>query len=135
MKTVRTSEELGKAIKAQEEFIYIEGDLKRKIVRLKATGKIAWGIAGASIASAVALYLATPAVTVATAPAAGVGGAISFTGSATAATAAITILGVKATWVAVSVAVAAGGYGAIRSLRDGYSIISKDEKGLMLKRK
>jgi len=132
MKTVRTSEELGKAIKAQEEFIYIEGDLKRKIVRLKATGKIAWGIAGASIASAVALYLATPAVTVATAPAAGVGGAISFTGSATAA---ITILGVKATWVAVSVAVAAGGYGAIRSLRDGYSIISKDEKGLMLKRK
>ena len=57
MKTVRTSVELGKAIKAQEEFIYIEGDLKRKIVRLKATGKIAWGIAGASIASAVALYL------------------------------------------------------------------------------
>ena len=27
MKTVRTSVELGKAIKAQEEFIYIEGDL------------------------------------------------------------------------------------------------------------
>ena len=31
MITVKTSEELGKALKEKEEYIYIEGDLKNKI--------------------------------------------------------------------------------------------------------
>lgn len=135
MKTVKTSEELGKAIKAKEEYIYIEGDLRKRIIRIKATGKIAWAVAGTSVAAAVGLYLATPVATATTAPAAGTGGVISFTGSATAATVATTVLGIKATWVAISVAIAAGGFGAISSLRDGYTIERKDANGMMLKRK
>lgn len=135
MKTVRTSKELGIAIKNNEDYIYVEGDLKNKIIRIKATGKIAWGIAGASIAIAVGLYLATPAVTAVSAPAAGVGGAISFTGSAAAATAAITVLGFNATVVAITVAVSAGGFAGIQSLRDKYTIVSKDDNGVIMKRK
>lgn len=36
----KTSEELGKAIKNQEEFIEIEGDLRNKVIRIKAAGKV-----------------------------------------------------------------------------------------------
>lgn len=42
MKTVKTSKELGEAIKSNEDYIYVEGDLKNKVIRIKATGKIAW---------------------------------------------------------------------------------------------
>ena len=68
MKTVKTAKELGLAIKNEESYIYVEGDLKNKVLIIKATGKIAWVIAGGSIAAAIALYLATPAATVASAP-------------------------------------------------------------------
>ena len=132
MKTVRTSKELGKALKNNESYIYVEGDLKNKIIRIKIAGRLAWAVAGASIATAVALYLASPAATITTG---GVGGAISFTGSATAATVASTILGIPATTVAISIAVAAGGFGAITSLRNNYIIERKDSNGMLLKKK
>lgn len=130
---VKTSKELGKAIKNKEDVIIVEGDLKKRIIRIKATGKVAWAIAGASVAAAVTLYVITPAASVASAPAAGVGGAISFTGSVGAATAAYTILGIKATWVAIGTAVASGGIGGITTLRDKYTIVKKEDNSITLK--
>lgn len=135
MKTVKSAKELGEAIKNKEEYIYIEGDLKNRIIKIKATGKIAWAIAGVAIASAVGLYLSAPATAVVTAPAGGVGSVVSFGGSAAAAGAATTILGINATAVAMSVAIAAGGIGAINLLRDDYKIVRNDNKGMLLERK
>jgi hypothetical protein len=135
MRTVRTATELGKAIKEKEDYIYIEGDLKNKVVRIKAVGTTAWILAGGSLATAIALYLATPATTVVSAPVGGIVGAIPFTGATTAAAAAITILGLPAVTVAITIGMAAGGYGAITAMRDKYSIESKSDNGIILKKK
>lgn len=135
MRTVRTATELGKAIKEKEDYIYIEGDLKNKVVRIKAVGTTAWIIAGGSIATAIALYLATPATTAASAPVGGIVGAIPFTGATTAAAAAGAILGLPSVAVAITVGIAAGGYGAITAMRDKYSIESKSDNGIILKKK
>jgi len=132
METVRTAKELGVALKKNESYIYVEGDLKNKIIKIKLAGKLAWVVAGGAIAAAVALYIATPAATVATA---GAGGLVSFTGSATAATAAVTILGLPATVVAITIAVTAGGYASLSSLRDEYEIVKKESNGILLKKK
>jgi len=102
MKTVRTFKELAEALKSSESYIYVEGDLKNKIVRIKATERVASGGIGSSI---------------------------------TAATVATTILGIPATTVAISVAVAAGGFAAITSLRNNYTIEKKETNGILLRKK
>lgn len=135
MRTVKTATELGNAIKEKEDYIYIEGDLKNKVTRIKAVGTTAWIIAGGSLATAIALYLATPATTAVSSPVGGIAGAIPFTGATTAAAAAVTILGLPAVVVAITVGVAAGGYGAITAIRDKYSIESKSDNGIILKKK
>ena len=45
---VKTSKQLGQAIKEEKETIEIEGDLAAKVIRIKATGKVAWGVAAAA---------------------------------------------------------------------------------------
>lgn len=135
MKTVKTAEELGMAIKDEEDYIYVEGDLKNKVLRIKATTSVAWVIAGGAIAAAITLFLATPATIVGTAPLGGAGGVISFTGATTAAATAVTILGLPAVTVAISIGVAAGGYGAITKMRDKYSVETKSDKGIILKKR
>lgn len=135
MKTVTTAKELGKAIKENEDYIYVEGDLKNKVLRIRATGKVAWIVAGGSIATAIALYLATPAATAVSAPAGGIVGAIPFTGATTAAATAVTIIGLPAVTVAITVGIAAGGYGAVTALRDKYTIESKSDSGITLRKK
>ena len=55
MVTVRTAKELGQALKSNEHYIYVEGDLKNKIIRIKAVGKIAWILAIGSLATAISL--------------------------------------------------------------------------------
>lgn len=131
---VKTSKELGQAVKAEKETIEIEGDLAAKVIRIKATGKVAWGVAAAALGIGVFAIVHTPHATVATAPAGGVGGAISFTGGAVSTGAAGAILG-PAAITAITVAVAAGGIGALTSLRDKYKIDSKGKNKLILKRK
>ena len=140
MKTVKTAKELGLAIKSNEEYIYVEGDLKNKVIRIKATGKIAWALAAGSLAAAITCYLAIPATTTVSTTVAGpagtiVGSAIPFTGSAVASTVVASALGIKATAVAIGIGVACGGVGGVISLRDKYKIESKSDKGIILKRK
>lgn len=136
MKTVTTSRDLGQAIKNGEQEIRVEGDLCKRVIKIRSVKPIFWGIVAGSIAAGVALLLATPAVTVATAPVGGIGGVISFKGSIAVSSAAATILGIKATIVALGVAVGAGGgTAALVKLRDNYSVDKKNSNCIVLKKK
>ena len=129
--TCTTEKELAKAIKSKEEEILIEGDLTKDVFRIKATGKVAWAVCAGSLAAAIAFYIVTPAATVAATPA---GGGALFVGGTTMTAVAATALG-SAVVPAVLIGVAAGGIGALTTLRKKYKIIEKGEKYLKLKRK
>lgn len=100
----------GKALHEEKDSIEIEGDFAKKVIRIKATGKVVWGILIGSLAIAIPLVIVTVAsggtATPATAPVImGVMGP------------SIAALGVGATYSAVSIAtgaaIAAGGVSAI----------------------
>lgn len=131
---VRTSKELGQAIKEEKDTIEIYGDLATKVIRIKATGKVAWGVAAAALGIGVFLIIHTPQATIATAPVGGTGGPISFTGGAVSTGAAGAILG-PATITALSVAVTAGGVGALTTLRNKYKIANKSNHHVTLQKK
>ncbi|MDG5853126.1 hypothetical protein [Clostridium beijerinckii] len=121
-KIVRDSKGLGEALKNSESEIIIEGDLKNKVVRIKAKGAVAWVIAIGAIGIAVAATLVAP-----------ITGGTSEVASLAAAPAAISVLGVSTATAAVGIAVAAGGIGALNDLRD-YRIIENNDKRLVLRR-
>ena len=127
----KTSEELGKAIKNQEEFIEIEGDLKNKVIRIKATGKVAWGVCAVALGAAIVSYMSAPAATVVATP---VGGQMLLASGITATLAATTALGTAA-MPAVIIRVTAGGIGALNTLRDKYKIVEKNSNCIKLQRK
>ena len=56
----RTAKEFAEAVKNNEEYITIEGDLKNGVLRIKATGKVAWGVCVASLAVAIAAVAVAP---------------------------------------------------------------------------
>jgi len=117
---VKTEEELGEALKEEPDTIEVEGDLKNKVFRIKATGKVAWAIAIASIGIAVAILMSTG----------GVGAPVSsFIGAG-----AVSILGLPTAISAVSIAVAGGGVGALNTLRK-YEITESRGNKLVLRRK
>lgn len=133
-KHCKNPKELAEAIKNGEDSIVVEGDLKNKIIRIKVTGKLSWSVCAVALGAAIMFYIATPEATVATAPAGGAGGAISFTGGVVATTAAATTLG-SAVFPAVAIGVAAGGIGALNTLRDKYDIVEKNSNYIKLKKK
>lgn len=120
--TVRNDKELGKALKNSENQIIIEGDLSKKVIRIKATGTVAWAIAIGAIGFAVASVIAAPAT----------GGTSVAVASLTAPAAAAT-LGVSTTASAIGIAVAAGGVGALNSLRS-YKVVEKSDRRVVLKK-
>ena len=122
--TVNTEEELGKAIKNDEDAIEVEGDLIKKVVRIKATGSVAWGIAIGAIAVAVIAVLSSPAT-------AGTG---LVAAPALVAPAAGALGGMGIAVSAVSIAVAGGGVAVLNKLRD-YEIVSNTKEKLVLRRK
>lgn len=129
-KHCKTEKELGEAIKNKEDTIYIEGDLKNKVIRIKATGKVAWGVCAASLTVAILSYMATVPTAAVNPPAAGAHalvGTISVGVSST-------VLGTAAL-AAVLIGAAAGGIGGLTSLRDRYKIAEKNDNYLVLKRK
>ena len=119
---IRTEKELGEALKSDQDRIEIEGDLTRKVIKIKATGRVAWVIAGGAIAVAVVAVLATPAT-----------GGVSNVAHFMAAPAAAATLGVSATGSAIAIAVAAGGIGALNKLRR-YSLEKNSDGSITLKR-
>lgn len=119
---VKNEKELGEALKEGVDTIVVEGDLKNKVVRIKATGKVAWAIAIGAIAVAVTAILTTPATV-------GTSEAVAFA----VAPAAIGILGPSTTIAAIGIAVTAGGIGALNSLRK-YKIVEHSNNRIVLKR-
>lgn len=128
-KTCKTSKELGEALNNNEAYIEIEGDLANKVMRIKATGKAVWGVCAVALGAAITLGI----VAVATTPVPPLGGAsLGFAGVA--AVPVVTVLGPAAA-TAVAIGVAAGGIGALNTLRDKYKIIKKEERHIILQRK
>ncbi len=125
----RTAKEFADAVKNNEENITVEGDLKNGILRIKATGKVAWGVCAGSLAVAITLcIMAGPAMIVPPA-----GGQALVGGGAAAAIAAAT-LG-QAVVPAIAIGVCAGGIGVLNTLRDQYKIVNKNDKSITLRRK
>ncbi|SMF95687.1 hypothetical protein SAMN02949497_3061 [Methylomagnum ishizawai] len=112
-------DDLGKALKNKQDTIEIEGNLKEKVLRIKATGSVCWAIAIGAIGIAVTVLLTTGGTGVAVSGLVGVG--------------AVSVLGMPTAISAVSIAVAAGGIGSLNSLRK-YKILNQNDGRLILKR-
>lgn len=123
--------EVAKAVESKQDEIFIEINLGKKVLRIKAIGKIAWAVCAASLAAAIAFFIATPAATAALTPAGG--GAAALAGMAFAAPA-VAALG-SAVVPAILIGVSAGGIGALTTLRDKYKVVEKTDKYIKLKRK
>ena len=118
MRTVKTEEEYADAINSREDSIEIVGDLRNKVIKIKAIGSIAWGIAFAAIVVAVGMAMSGVGVPVA----------------AASAFAATTVLGISTTTAAIAIAVAAGGTAVLTVTRDDYRIVEQNSKHVILKR-
>ncbi len=120
--TIQTEKELADAINRGEDTIEITGDLAKKTVRIRATGKVAWAVAFAAIGLAVYAAISTPVTGGSSAPIAGI-----------TAVGAVGILGGAATYSAIAIAIA-GGISSLTKLR-GYKEVSRTEGKLILRRK
>lgn len=116
---ISKEEDLAKALEQGQDSIEIEGDLAKQVVRIKATGTVAWAVAAGAIGVAVVLAVGSGG---AAAPASAVVGA-----------AAVGTLGFSAAAAAVAIAVAAGSVGVLTTLRS-YDIVSQSDDRLILKK-
>ena len=128
--TVKTPKELGKALKGKADEILIEGDLKKKVIRI--TGKVAWLVAIGAIAAAVAAIIASGGL--ALVPGAALATPAIWGSGAALAAPAVGILGFPTTVAAISIAIAAGGVGVLNKLRK-YKVVERGENRLVLRRK
>lgn len=119
----KTAKEFADAVKNNEEKIVIEGNLKDGVLRIKATGAVAWGVCIASLAVAITAIALAPA-----------GGGAPAGAAFVMATPAAATLG-AAVVPAVAIGVCAGGVGVLNTLRDKYKIVEKTDKYITLKRK
>lgn len=132
MKTVTTAADLGKAIKNGENEIAIEGDLAQKVIRIKATGNVAWAIALGAVTIGIAAVLASPGVV--TGPAGIVVEGTLVTLATTTCAAAVAIWGVKTTVAAISIGVGGQNVKALRKLKDNYEITQKGSSKVIIRK-
>lgn len=116
--------DLGEAIKNNEDTIEIEGDLKKRVIRVKITGNRAWVIAIGAMGVAVTAIIATAATGGTTAP-------VNALVATPALTGAVSVLGVPTTISAIGIAVAGGGIGALNKLRDYEIEEISDDKAIL----
>lgn len=123
--TIKNEKDLGDAIKNDQDTIEIEGNLAKKVLKIKATGKVAWAVAAGAIGVAVlAVMYPVPEPTTQVA---------SKAFALTAGGSVVAILGAGTAATAISIAVAAGGVGALNKLR-AYKVVSTDNNRVVLKR-
>lgn len=128
---VNNEKDLANAINNNQDEIIIEGDLSKKIIRIKTTGKVSWLVAVGTVSVAVILVLKTPIVLAGGTPALAVEGIV----ATTSAGAAVSIWGVTTTVFAVSLCVAGGSVSVLRKLYGGYNIVLKRDGYIKLKKK
>lgn len=115
--------DLGRDIKNNKDEIVVEGDLARRVIKIKITGNVAWGVCIAAIAIAI---VGIPA-------AAPTGGASAII-TAPAMIGTVGILGAGTATSAVAIAIAAGGVGALNKLRN-YKMEKISDTKIILRRK
>lgn len=125
---INNSKDLGKALKNDQDEIEITADLHNRIVKVKATGKIAWAIAIGAIGVAVVSALSAP-------PSAGASSPVAVPAGFTGGGVAVTILGLSTTKAAISIAVAGGGVGVLTSLRNKYNMKKLPNGNYLLRKK
>jgi hypothetical protein len=118
--SITTEKELGSALKNEIDTIEIKGDLANKIVKIRATGKVAWGVAAGAIAVAILITVAS--------------GGTAAPASSLVGVAAVSILGLSAATTAVLIGVSAGGISALNRLRK-YKEIERSDGRLVLAKK
>src|SRR5512133_2681636 len=102
---ISDAKKLGEALRNDEDSIIIEGSLAQKVLRIKATGKVAWAVAIGAIAVVIVSILAAPAT-----------GGTSVASNFVTVPVATSILG-SATSTAITIAIVAGGVGALNKIR------------------
>lgn len=102
---INDAKDLGDALKNDADSIEIEGSLAQKVLRIKATGKIAWAIAIGAIGFGLGSTLAAPAT-----------GGTTLVAHFMTTPVAAAALG-SATSTAIVIAVTAGGVGVLTKLR------------------
>lgn len=125
---ITDAKDLGRAIKNGQDEIVIEGNLAKKTIKIKATGKVAWAIAIGGITTAVIAGIATAGTAGTAAPATLPAVAAGFSMAAPA------VGGISVASSAVNIAIAAGGVGALNKLRK-YEIVEKSDNRVVLRRK
>lgn len=122
---INNEKDLAKALKDDQDTIEIEGDLCKKVFKIKATGNVAWVIAFGGIAIAVIAFLYPVPEPVTQAGTKGLG---VLSGGV-----AVSILGAGTAITAISIAVAAGGVSVLNKLR-GYKIVSNSGDKIVLQK-
>lgn len=125
---VKTEEELAKAINNNENYIEIEGDLSRKVFKIKASGNVAWAVAIGSIG--VAAIAAIPFLRNSQP---GKAGFIASGIGVTTAVGAVGILGLATTISAIKIAAAGGGKNVLEKLRD-YKMLKLSDTKIILEK-
>ncbi|MBD5504747.1 MAG: hypothetical protein HDR09_13710 [Lachnospiraceae bacterium] len=133
MATVKNAMELGKAIDRNDNTIEIDGKFAGQIIKIKATGNVAWLVAGGAITVAIVAILAM-SPTVATGPIAGAGLVAESVALGAGGAGAVGILGVSTTVTAISIGVGAKSRSAVNKLRNNYDMKKSGNK-LILTRK
>lgn len=125
---VSNEKELGQAVKNNTDTIEIEGDLARKVIRIKATGKVAWGVAIAGLAVGVTAAIVT-------ADSAGTSTPVTAPVAFVATIPVIESLGgIDIASTAFFIALSGGGIGILNKLRN-YKLEKKGENKVLLLRK
>ena len=130
---ITDAKDLGKAIKNGQDKIEVEGDLAKKTIKIKATGKVAWGACVGGLAVAIAIVVTQPATTAADVATGGMTMMAKYALTAVGAVPAAVTLGSAAT-TAVIIGVAGGGVGALNKLR-GYRLEKKSDTKIILHKK
>lgn len=126
-KKVTTEAELGNALKKNEEEIEIVGDLANKVLKIRATGKVAWVVALGAIA--IAAYS-----TAATVSSGGTSGPVTIPTTGISAFVSTAVLGGTVTYSAIAIAIAAGSVSSLTKVRK-YKQVSYEKNRLLLKRR
>lgn len=127
MSTVNSAQELAQRVNNRDPEITIEGDLGKKILKIKATGAAAWIIAFGAIGVAVTLAIAGTG----TGPAMPAVESLAMTSAA----GAVAIIGLPATVAAISMAIAVKDKKVLNILRDCYDVVSKTNNLVVLRKK
>lgn len=132
---ITTAKELGQAIKEEKDTIEIEGDLVRRVIKIKATGKVAWGVCIGALGVAITLVLTQPATTAIDISTLGTSALVkSFVATSSGVVAVSTLGSVSAVSTAIGIGVAGGGVAALNKLR-GYRLEKKGNNKIILYRK